>query len=164
MPASVARRALLPQLAGYTAASVVALAVDVVVFLALLAATLQPALAGALGYLAGLSLHYTLSVRYVFDAKSAGKCQVRLFGEFAASGLLGLTTTTMVIALATDWAGLPPLVGKLLAVCASFMLVFTVRRTVVFCRCPLFGSGPLRPIRRYRGLAMLALLMPARGA
>lgn len=126
---------LAPQLSRYTAVSALALAVDFLVFLTLVGAVLQPSLAGAAGYGVGLAMHYALSVRYVFDAGTTGKSEARLFGEFIASGLIGMAITVLVIAVATDGIGLPPLLGKAAAVAASFLIVFLLRRSVVFAAC-----------------------------
>jgi putative flippase GtrA len=73
-----------------------------------------------------------LSVRYVFDARAAHKGQSRLFAEFAVSGLAGMAITALVIAATVDLAGLPLLPAKILAVGASFLVVFALRRGVVF--------------------------------
>jgi putative flippase GtrA len=92
------------------------------------------ALAGAIGYAAGLLLHYALSVRFVFDAAATAKGPTQLLGEFALSGLAGLGITISVIWLATDVAGASPLVAKIPAAVTSFLGVFALRRMVVFAR------------------------------
>jgi putative flippase GtrA len=89
-------------------------------------------LAGVLGYAAGTVLHYLLSVRFVFDARATDKAHARLFGEFAVTGLSGMAATAIVIAAATDLAGLSALPAKVMAAGVSFLLVFGLRRSVVF--------------------------------
>ena len=126
----------MPQLSRYAIVSALALAIDFVVFLALVGAVLRPSLAGAAGYAVGLATHYALSVRCVFDAEMTGKSEARLFGEFVASGLVGMAITVLVITVATDGLGLPPLLAKVAAVGASFLIVFLLRRTVVFAASP----------------------------
>jgi putative flippase GtrA len=123
---------ILPQFSRYTLVSGLALILDFAVYLLLAAGGMQVALAGALGYACGLALHYMLSVRYVFDARAAHKGQSRLFAEFAVSGLAGMAITALVIAATVDLAGLPLLPAKILAVGASFLVVFALRRGVVF--------------------------------
>jgi putative flippase GtrA len=123
---------VVPQLSRYTAVSALALGVDFLVFLTLAGPALRPSLAGAAGYAIGLAVHYALSVRHVFDAGSAGKSQARLLGEFIASGIVGLVITTLVIAAATELFGLPPLAAKIAAVAASFLVVYLLRREIVF--------------------------------
>ena len=123
---------ILPQFSRYTLVSGLALILDFAVYLLLAAGGMQVALAGALGYACGLALHYMLSVRYVFDLRAAHKGQSRLFAEFAVSGLAGMAITALVIAATVDLAGLPLLPAKILAVGASFLMVFALRRGVVF--------------------------------
>jgi putative flippase GtrA len=126
----------LVQLSRYSAASMLALALDFSVYLLLTAGHVKPVLAGVLGYGAGLALHFLLSVRFVFVGASTSKAQARLFGEFALSGLAGIATTAVVMALATGVAGLPGLPAKVLAAFASFLLVYWLRRTIVFAPSP----------------------------
>jgi len=124
--------ALLPQLSSYSVVSALALGLDFSVYLLLGAGGMTGALAGAIGYACGLAPHYTLSVRYVFDAAAAHKGQSRLITEFAISGLAGLAITALVIAATVDLGGMPLLPAKILAVGVSFLVVFALRRRVVF--------------------------------
>ena len=128
--------AALPQLSRYSAASGLALALDFAVYLMLIAGDMKPVLAGVIGYSAGLALHFLLSIRFVFDAAGSSKALTRLFGEFALSGLVGIASTALVMALATDVAGLPGVPAKVLAAGASFVLVYWLRCTVVFKASP----------------------------
>ena len=109
-----------------------------------------PPLAGVLGYAAGTVLHYLLSVRFVFDARATDKAHARLFGEFAVTGVSGMAATAIVIAAATDLAGLSALPAKVLAAGVSFLLVFALRRGVVFSArgAPASAAGaPAEPCR-----------------
>jgi putative flippase GtrA len=124
---------LVPQLSRYAVVSALALGLDFIVFL-LLADALRPSLAGIAGYAAGMALHYCLAVRFVFDASASGQSEARLLAGFVASGAAGMGITATVIALATDLGGLPPAIGKALAVVISFSVVFIVRRSIVFAR------------------------------
>ena len=124
---------LLPQLSRYTLVSAVALGIDMGLFLVLArGAGVKPAIAGVAGYCAGLVLHFILSTRFVFDARASQKSPSRLFGEFAATGLVGVAITWAVIAAATDVAHLPDIAAKAAAVATSFVAVFLLRRTLVF--------------------------------
>ena len=123
---------LLPQLSRYTIVSALALVLDFTVYLLLATGGMTVALAGAIGYACGLALHYMLSVRYVFDAAAAHKGKSRLITEFALSGLAGMAITALVIAVAVDLGGIPLLPAKILAVGVSFLVVFALRRSVVF--------------------------------
>lgn len=120
------------QALAYTAVSVVALACDTGCYLALAGIGTGAAWAAAVGYMLGLLVHYGLSRAYVFDRRAAGKTDLRLFTEFAASGLFGLALTVAVIGLAVEGLGLALLPAKIAAVAASFVSVFAIRRFVVF--------------------------------
>jgi putative flippase GtrA len=126
------RTGVVPQLSRYSLVSAVALGVDFAVFLILNAGIGLPMLSGVAGYACGIVVHYQLSRRFVFDAARSSKSAQRMFSEFVASGLVGLAVTAGVIALATLGFGLQPLVAKILAVGASFVGVFIIRRTFVF--------------------------------
>ena len=128
------RRSLhvMPQLSRYAVVSGLALALDLAVFMLLNRLLALPTLAGVIGYACGIVLHYHLSRRFVFANAGSGKSARRLFGEFFASGLIGLVVTAAVIACATGALGIGPLPAKLIAIAASFLGVFVIRRTVVF--------------------------------
>ena len=126
--------AIVPQLSRYSLVSALALTLDFTVYLALTALAVSPPLAGVIGYALGTGLHYLLSTRFVFDARATDKLHARLFGEFALSGIAGMGITALVIALATEAGGLAALPAKVLAAGASFLVVFALRRTVVFAK------------------------------
>jgi putative flippase GtrA len=125
---------VLPQLPRYAVVSVLAMSLDYAVFLSLVLAGVSPVLAGMIGYPLGLMLHFLLSTTFVFDISAVQKARIRLFGEFALTGVAGLATTMMVIAAATGLAGLAALPAKVLATGASFLLVYSLRRGIVFAR------------------------------
>lgn len=120
------------QAASYLAVSVLALACDTGVYLALATLGVTPMLAGGTGYALGLLAHYLLSRLFVFDARATTKSSARLFAEFAASGLVGLGLTMAVIAAAVGGLGLALLPAKIAAVGLSFVAVFFIRKYVVF--------------------------------
>jgi putative flippase GtrA len=126
------RLAVVPQLSRYAIVSGLALALDFAVFLSFNAAFGLPTLAGVVGYSCGIVLHYFLSRHFVFSAVRSKKSSHRLFSEFVASGLIGLAVTAGVIALATTMLGWAPIAAKIVAVGASFLGVFLIRRTIVF--------------------------------
>ncbi len=125
---------LMPELSYYTIVSAVALGVDLAVFKSLLLGGMRASLAGIAGYAVGLVLHYLLSVRYVFETQGSTKSAARRFGEFAISGGVGIAMTWGIIALATDVMHLPALLGKVAAVGTSFVVVFLLRRGIVFAK------------------------------
>jgi putative flippase GtrA len=122
---------LMPELSFYTLVSAVALSVDLVVFSGLTHSGMRAAAAGIVGYSVGLVLHYILSVRYVFNTCTT-KGSLRRFAEFVLSGLIGLALTWLIIAVATEAMHLPALVGKVAAVGTSFIVVFLLRKGIVF--------------------------------
>jgi putative flippase GtrA len=124
--------AVAPQLSRYVVVSALALAVDFAVFLGLNGAIGHPTFAGVLGYACGIVVHYHLSKHFVFDAARSPKSARRQFGEFVASGIIGLAVTAAVIAVATGALGIPALAAKVLAAAASFIGVYLIRRTIVF--------------------------------
>ena len=126
-------RNLVPQLSRYAVVSALALGLDFTVLMALTSGLrLRASLAGIAGYSVGLLLHFVLSTRFVFNASQAAKSRIRLFVEFAATGVVGLAITGAVLWLASDIAGVPTIAAKVAAVGISFVAVFVLRRSVVF--------------------------------
>jgi putative flippase GtrA len=123
---------LMPELSYYAIVSAVALTVDLIVYAALTRGGMRAAAAGIIGYSVGLVLHYFLSVGFVFKAATAAKNGLRRFAEFVLSGLIGLAITWLMIAFATELLHLPPLIGKVAAVGTSFIVVFMLRKGIVF--------------------------------
>lgn len=118
----------------YLGASAAALALDLAVFASLVVSAVNPAAAGAVGYLAGLALHWIVSSRFVFrEATGAAGSSLRRQQAllFCATAGLGLVLTTGVIATLTVFA-VPPWISKPIAVAVSFQSVWWVRRNVVF--------------------------------
>lgn len=126
----------IPQIGRYTIVSAAALALDFAVYLLLTQFGWRASLAGVMGYVQGLMLHFSMSTRFVFKTAGCRKSQMRLFVEFAASGLVGLGMTTFTIAVATEIFHLGVLIAKLAAVAVSFLAVFFLRRSVVFAERP----------------------------
>lgn len=119
----------------YGFASVGALAVDVGVFLAMLAANVAAAPASAFGYTFGIVAHWLLSSRKVFHDRVADKGSARTKQKalFVGSALAGLALTTAIVGVA-DYAGFDPRLAKLAAIIASFALTYLLRSKVVFQR------------------------------
>ena len=119
----------------YGFASVGALAVDVGVFLAMLAANVAAAPASAFGYSFGIIAHWLLSSRKVFHDRVAanGNARTKQKALFVGSALAGLALTTAIVGVA-DYAGFDPRVAKLVAIIASFALTYLLRSKVVFQR------------------------------
>lgn len=125
-------RDIVPQFSRYTVASVAALTIDFAIYLSFIAGGTKASVAGAIGYLGGLVLHYALSTWFVFETAGSTKSPTRRFIEFILSGLVGLTLTAGIISLATELLAFDPLSAKVVAVGVSFVAVFLLRRSVVF--------------------------------
>jgi putative flippase GtrA len=135
---------LMPELSYYTVVSIIALGVDLTIFNSLILANARATLAGIIGYTAGMIVHYVLSARYVFDTKNSDKGEARRFTEFALSGAVGLAITWALIHLATEVAHLPAMAGKIAAIGTSFIVVFLLRRGIVFAARSQGGAPSLR--------------------
>lgn len=117
----------------YLLASIGALAVDMGLFLALLAMGMWPAWAGAVGYCAGIAAHWIMSSRAVFVGSVAdgGMARQRQKALFVGSALVGLALTTLVV-WAGHAAGMDPRLAKLAAIAISFAATWLLRSRVVF--------------------------------
>jgi putative flippase GtrA len=116
----------------YLAASIVALAFDVAIFSSLVAVTVAPTWASAIGYCAGIVIHWFVSANFVFTGKaregSALQWQRVLF---AGSALLGLAITVGTVSLLTE-IGMHAVAAKAVAVGLSFVAVYAARKWGVF--------------------------------
>ncbi len=127
------RRAADVVLFRYLLASVLALAVDMGTFLALLIAGTPPMLAATIGYSLGIAAHWLLSSRAVFTSGVAarGPQRTRQKALFVGSALLGLALTSLIVGAASH-LGFDPRLAKLVAIAASFTLTWLLRKTVIF--------------------------------
>ncbi|OZA93909.1 MAG: polysaccharide biosynthesis protein GtrA [Erythrobacter sp. 34-65-8] len=117
----------------YGLASVAALAVDMGLFLLLLAAGLAAAPASALGYSLGIVTHWLISSRAVFVGRVAerGPDRTRQKALFVGSALVGLALTTAIVG-AGELAGFDPRLAKILAIAISFAATWLLRSRIVF--------------------------------
>jgi putative flippase GtrA len=117
----------------YLLASIGALAVDMGTFLALLTLGVVPVMASTLGYALGIVAHWLLSSRTVFtdsvsDERGARNRQKALF---VGSALVGLALTALIVGTGSA-LGLDSRVAKIVAVGASFVATWLLRKQVVF--------------------------------
>jgi len=121
------------RLVRYVLASAGALALDMGLFLALLALGMWPAAASALAYCAGIAAHWLLSSRAVFTGKVARRGRARAVQKalFAGSALVGLGVTFAIV-WAGDSAGFDPRLAKLAAIGISFAITWLLRSRMVF--------------------------------
>ena len=116
----------------YLAASIVALAFDVAIFSTLLAIGIGAAIASALGYCAGIVIHWLVSSNFVFTGKARTGAALqwqRIL--FAGSAFLGLAITVATVAIFSGW-GLHPVAAKAIAIIISFIAVYAARKWGVF--------------------------------
>lgn len=115
----------------YLLASICALSADFALFMTLAHLGLPPAIAAVGGYSAGLVLHWLISVHFVFGLQEPPSHAQRV--AFIVSALIGMAiTTTLVGGLSS--LGLPPAAAKLMAVPASFLAVYAIRKYGIFAR------------------------------
>lgn len=133
MVSSILARLRTTRLLTYGLASLGALSVDVGCFLLFLSAGMHAAPAAAIGYCAGILVHWLLSSRTVFVDSVAGRGteRTRQKAMFVMSALAGLALTTAIVGIASVLA-LDPRPAKLVAIVASFALTWVLRSRIVF--------------------------------
>jgi putative flippase GtrA len=123
---------LLREAIRYTAASAIALGVDVAILAVLVHffhwGTLTAATAS---FLAGACVAYALSVRFVFKQRRMRNRRAE-FAGFVAIGAIGVVVNAAVIYVAVDFFGLHYLIGKCVAAVFTFSCNFIARRQILF--------------------------------
>lgn len=116
----------------YLVASVIALAFDVAIFSSLVALGFAAAAASAVGYCAGIVVHWLVSSNIVFVGKrrEGGALHWQRI-LFAGSALLGLAITVSTVAMLSAW-GTHPIAAKAAAIIISFVVVYAARKWGVF--------------------------------
>ena len=117
--------------ARYLLASICALSSDMALFLMLDHVGAVPMLAAFGGYAVGLVVHWTISIRFVFDT-GTGPTHAQRAG-FVASALLGMGITLSMVG-GLSLIGVAPTIAKLLSVPVSFLTVYAIRKYGVFAR------------------------------
>ena len=114
----------------YLVASIIALAFDVALFSSLVAVKVDPTLASAAGYCAGILVPWLGRAEMVFKTRegAARHIQRALFAGSALAGL-GITVATVEI---LGRAGIHPIPSKGAAVAVSFFAVYALRKWGVF--------------------------------
>lgn len=118
----------------YLLASGLALGSDAGLFLLLLDAGLPPMAASAIGYCAGILVHWLVSSRLVFADGAAARGTGERHRQkllFVGSALVGLAITTAIVGTGTA-LGLDPRLAKLAAIVVSFQATYMLRRHIVF--------------------------------
>lgn len=116
----------------YLAASIIALAFDVALFSSLVALAIDPTLASAAGYCAGIVIHWMVSANIVFTGKTRNGAALQIQRAlFAASALIGLGITVATVEM-LGRAGVHPIPSKGVAIGISFAAVYAMRKWGVF--------------------------------
>jgi putative flippase GtrA len=117
----------------YGVASVTALGFDFALFLAALATGDSAILSSAIGYGAGILVHWWLSSRAVFrdGLATRGRERRRQQALFLLSASIGLGVTMAVVAIG-GWTGLDPRLAKVVAIAVAFQATYILRRQFVF--------------------------------
>jgi putative flippase GtrA len=118
--------------AKYAAASAVALAVDAGLLLILTRyAGWYYLLAATVSFLAGATVAYVLSVRFVFSTHRLHNRRLE-FTSFVLLGLCGVAITLLVMFVTVGRLGMALMYAKALAACFSFVANFALRRQLLF--------------------------------
>ena len=131
LPQAPALRGGLREFVRYFACSAVALGVDAGLFVLILQIGLPYPVAGAVGFIAGLVVAYTLSVRYVFTHRRLRDERAE-FVVFALVGVGGLVLTELLLWVMVGQAHWHPIVAKLITAGLVFCFNFGARKALLF--------------------------------
>ena len=116
----------------YLAASIIALAFDVALFSSLVALAVDPTIASAAGYCAGIVIHWMVSANMVFTGKTRNGAALHIQRAlFAGSALVGLAITVVTVEI-LGRIGVHPITSKGAAIGISFIAVYVLRKWGVF--------------------------------
>jgi putative flippase GtrA len=116
----------------YLAASIIALAFDVALFSSLVAMAIDPTIASAAGYCAGIVIHWLVSANLVFTGKTRDGSALHIQRAlFAGSAFIGLGITVATVEILGRF-GVHPIPSKGAAIGISFVAVYAMRKWGVF--------------------------------
>ena len=125
-------RKLVREVFGYGLVSAIALAVDTGVLYAFVhEAGWHYLPASAVAFVAGATVAYLLSVRFVFGFHQL-RNRSQEFASFVALGLVGLAVNAAVLSAAISGAGMGLITAKVVAAGCTFATNFTLRRQLLF--------------------------------
>jgi putative flippase GtrA len=124
----------------YTGTNVISTVVDYTLLLTLTHFFGMPALQSAFAYSAAVVVNYGLMKKYVFVCDMSHKSEHRMFVEFVGTGFIGLLITAAVVWLTVHVMKLPAVEGKTVALLLCFVVLYFVRRHVVFNENPANSS------------------------
>jgi putative flippase GtrA len=126
---------LLSQVLRVGVAGAAALVVDLCTYLSLLPLLDPAAAAAAVGHVAGILVHFTVSSRVLLRPEmrhlSGVRTQADALAKFFVAGGAGMVVTTAVVFATVDRLGFHPLAGKGVAVVLSFATVFLLLKVLV---------------------------------
>ncbi len=123
---------LLGEAAKYAAASAIALLADIGLLLALTHyASWDYRPASAASFIAGASIAYVLSVKFVFHAHRLRSRSLELSG-FIALGLVGVAINMVVLFVVHGKLGIDLILAKGLAAGCTFLTNFALRKQLLF--------------------------------
>ena len=131
---NAAVRQVLTEGARYSAAALLALAVDFGVYDTLIRfAGVHYLVAAPIGFVLGLATIYFHSVRWVFGARRIGRPGLE-FAIFAGIGLAGLALNQLVLYIAVERARLSYEAAKVVSAGIVFCFNFGLRKSLLFTR------------------------------
>lgn len=127
------QKLLTPDLARYFVASLLALAADTgTLSVCLRLLHLSLAWSATLGFVAGATVAYVLSIRWVFKARAFANAPAFEFLTFVGIGIAGLGITQLVLWLGVTQLGLIAEAVKLAAAVLTFAFNYVARKTLLF--------------------------------
>ena len=124
----------------YFACSALALGVDSGLYWLGLRAGLDYRVAALIGFAAGLTTSYVLSVRWAFSRRSVSNARVE-FLLFAAIGVGGWLLTEALLWVQVDGFGFGAMAAKAPAAMTVFVFNFTLRKLFLFTQHASTGAG-----------------------
>jgi putative flippase GtrA len=126
-------RVLVGQAARFAVIGVVNTSIDFGVFLFALAyITSSLVAANVLSWTVAVTGSYVMNSFITFAAESGRTLRLRSYAGFVGSGIAGLIANTATLLIAAKLLLLPVVLAKVLAICVSFLVNFSLARFVVF--------------------------------
>ena len=117
----------------YFVASILALAVDLVLLL-FLAEWIHYLVAASIAFAFGALVSYQLAIRWVFQHRKLEKNPVFEISAYVTIGLVGLCINNLAILSAVELAQVSLVLAKALAAVATFVFNFGARKMILFRR------------------------------
>ncbi len=133
MPVRALFRRVPPDLIRYFFAALLALTVDTATLsICLRLLHLGLGWSVTLGFAAGATASYVLSIRWVFQQRSFANAPIAEFATFVGIGIIGLVITQLVLWVGVTQLGLIAEVVKLAAAVITFFFNYLTRKAILF--------------------------------